>query len=131
MLPVTVSVVGGCDLRGVAFQGSDARGCSILRQLDCTPQTVVIDVRGQDEFDGPLGHIPGARNIVLSELWSELHSLSELKETPLVFVCKTDKRSAKAAQLLRDAGFQQISVLRGGMEGWQRSGYPVERRNVV
>lgn len=30
-------------------------------------------------------------------------SLSPLKETPLVFVCKTDKRSAKAAQLLRDA----------------------------
>jgi rhodanese-related sulfurtransferase len=92
---------------------------------------VVIDVRGPDEFDGPLGHIPGAVNIVLSEISPKLQSLSGLKETPLVFVCKTDKRSAKAAQLLRNAGFQQVSVLRGGMEGWQRSGYPVERRKVA
>jgi rhodanese-related sulfurtransferase len=88
-------------------------------------------VRGPDEFDGPLGHIPGARNIVLSELSSELPSLSVLKETPLVVVCKTDKRSAKAAQLLKDAGFQQISVLKGGMESWQRSGCPVERREAA
>jgi uncharacterized membrane protein YdjX (TVP38/TMEM64 family)/rhodanese-related sulfurtransferase len=103
----------------------------LKRRLDDAPQTVVIDVRGQDEFDGPLGHVPGARNIALPEISPELQSLSALKETPLVFVCKTDKRSAKAAQLLRDAGFQQVSVLRGGMEGWQRSGYPVERREVA
>jgi len=103
----------------------------LKRRLEHAPQMVVIDVRGPDEFDGPLGHIPGARNIVLSELLSEVQSLSALKETPLVLVCKTDKRSAKAAQVLRDAGFQQVSVLRGGMEGWQRSGYPVERRNAA
>jgi len=103
----------------------------LKRRLEQTPQTVVIDVRGPDEFDGPLGHIPGARNIVLSELLSELQSLSVFKETPLLFACKTDKRSAKAAQILRDAGFQQVSVLRGGMEGWQRTGYPVERRKAA
>jgi rhodanese-related sulfurtransferase len=84
-------------------------------------------MRGPDEFDGPLGHIPAARNIVLSQLSSELQSLSGFKQTPVVFVCKTDRRSAKAAQLLMDSGFEQVSVLRGGMEYWQRSGYPVER----
>src|SRR5215472_7701525 len=59
----------------------------LKRRLEQTPQTVVIDVRGPDEFDGPLGHIPGARNIVLSELLSELQSLSVFKETPLLFAC--------------------------------------------
>jgi len=103
----------------------------LKRRLERVPQTVVIDVRGQDEFDGPLGHISGARNITLSDLPSELQSLSPLKEMPLVLVCKTDKRSAKAARLLRDAGFERVSVLRGGMEGWQRSGYSVERRKVA
>ena len=103
----------------------------LKRRLEQAPQTVVIDVRRPDEFDGPLGHIPGARNIVLSELSSELQSLSGLKETPLVFVCNTDKHSANAAQLLKDAGFQQVSVLRGGIKSWQRSGYPVERRNAA
>jgi uncharacterized membrane protein YdjX (TVP38/TMEM64 family)/rhodanese-related sulfurtransferase len=103
----------------------------LKRRLEHAPQTVIIDVRGTDEFDGPLGHIPSARNIALSEISRELSSLAGLKEEPLVLVCMTDKRSAKAAQTLRDAGFQHVSVLRGGMKGWQRSGYPVERRNAT
>jgi uncharacterized membrane protein YdjX (TVP38/TMEM64 family)/rhodanese-related sulfurtransferase len=103
----------------------------LKRRLEHEPQTVVIDVRGADEYDGPLGHIPSALNIALSEISPELQSLSALKETPLVFVCTTDKRAAKAAQLLREGGFQRVSVLRGGMEGWQRSGYPVERLKVA
>ncbi len=103
---------------------------ALKRRLALEPQTVVIDVRGRDEFDGPLAHIPGARNIVLSELTSELQSLSALKQTPLVFVCKTDKRSAKAAQLLREAGFRQVSVLRGGMEQWNKEALPIERSGL-
>jgi rhodanese-related sulfurtransferase len=45
----------------------------------------------------------------------------------VVLVCRTDKRSAKAAEMLASAGFENVSVLRDGMEGWNRSGYPVER----
>ena len=29
---------------------------------------LILDVRGPDEFDGPLGHIDGARNVPLPEL---------------------------------------------------------------
>jgi uncharacterized membrane protein YdjX (TVP38/TMEM64 family)/rhodanese-related sulfurtransferase len=103
----------------------------LKRRLALEPQTVVIDVRGADEFDGPLGHIPGARNILFSELTSELQSLAALKQTPLVFICKTDKRSAKAADILRKAGFHQVSVLRGGMEQWNQDGLPIERSQLA
>jgi rhodanese-related sulfurtransferase len=50
-----------------------------------------------------------------------------MKQSPLVIVCKTDKRSAKAAELLREAGFKQLSVLRGGMVGWNHERFPVVR----
>jgi rhodanese-related sulfurtransferase len=43
-------------------------------------------------------------------------------------VCKTDKRSAQAAMLLKDAGFEDLRVLRGGMEQWCRSGFQVAQR---
>jgi len=33
-------------------------------------------------------------------------------------VCRTDKRSAKAAELLGAAGFGRVVVLRGGMTLW-------------
>jgi uncharacterized membrane protein YdjX (TVP38/TMEM64 family)/rhodanese-related sulfurtransferase len=101
-----------------------------LRQhLKGDQEPLVIDVRGPDEFNGPLGHIHGAKNIALSQLSASLPSLSEMKCISLVVVCKTDKRSAKATQLFKDAGFQHVQVLRGGMEGWNRQGFAVERNH--
>ncbi len=99
----------------------------LKRRLENGPPTVLIDVRAPDEFDGPLGHIPGARNIVLSELAPMLHNFSAMKDMPFVFICKTDRRSAKAAQLFKDAGFRQVLVLRGGMKQWRNEGLAVER----
>jgi rhodanese-related sulfurtransferase len=29
--------------------------------------------------------------------------------------------------MLSKAGFEQVTVLRGGMESWNKAGYPVER----
>jgi uncharacterized membrane protein YdjX (TVP38/TMEM64 family)/rhodanese-related sulfurtransferase len=85
----------------------------------------VIDVRGPDELSGPLGHIAGARNIPLPELPRRVGELRALTETPVVLVCKTDKRSASAAAMLDAAGFRDISVLRGGMMRWNEAGLPV------
>jgi uncharacterized membrane protein YdjX (TVP38/TMEM64 family)/rhodanese-related sulfurtransferase len=88
----------------------------------------IIDVRGPDEFAGPLGHISGARNVPLAELPGRIGDLESLAETPVVLVCKSDKRSAGAAALLDAAGFRDVLVLRGGMVRWNEAGLPVEDR---
>jgi rhodanese-related sulfurtransferase len=82
----------------------------------------VIDVRGPDEFTGPLGHIAGALNLPIGELPGRLSEINALGDKPIILVCRTDKRSASAASLLRDAGFRDVRVLRGGMERWNRTG---------
>ncbi|MCK6454351.1 MAG: MerC family mercury resistance protein [Alphaproteobacteria bacterium] len=89
---------------------------------------MVIDVRGADEFDGPLGHIAAAMNVPVQELAVRLRELDAYRTAPIALVCRTDRRSAAAAALLGDAGFRHVHVLRGGMEAWNRSGLPVERR---
>jgi uncharacterized membrane protein YdjX (TVP38/TMEM64 family)/rhodanese-related sulfurtransferase len=81
----------------------------------------VIDVRGPDELTGPLGHIPDALNLPVGELPRRLMELKALKDRPIILVCRTDKRSASAAAILREAGFRDVRVLRGGMEQWQQS----------
>jgi rhodanese-related sulfurtransferase len=91
----------------------------------------VIDVRGPDEFCGPLGHIASARNIPLPELPRRVAELASLTETPVVLVCKTDKRSASAAVALDAAGFRDVSVLRGGMVRWNEAGLPVADRQAA
>jgi rhodanese-related sulfurtransferase len=85
----------------------------------------VIDVRGPDEFTGPLGHIAAARNIPVGELEQRLAELAGLEQAPIVLVCRTDKRSAGAARMLHAAGFTRLSVLRRGMEDWNQAGLPV------
>jgi uncharacterized membrane protein YdjX (TVP38/TMEM64 family)/rhodanese-related sulfurtransferase len=86
----------------------------------------VLDVRGRDEFNGPLGHIRGALNIPVDELSDRIGELSAVKGSRVVAVCKTDKRSASAAAVLRGAGFD-VEVLRGGMEAWNKALLPVDR----
>jgi uncharacterized membrane protein YdjX (TVP38/TMEM64 family)/rhodanese-related sulfurtransferase len=85
----------------------------------------VVDVRGPEEFSGPLGHIAGSRNVPLPELQRRVAELGVFTETPVVLVCKTDKRSASAAAVLDAAGFRDVSVLRGGMVRWNEAGLPV------
>jgi adenylyltransferase/sulfurtransferase len=38
----------------------------------------------------------------------------------IVFVCKIGKRSAKAAELVRGAGFDRARSLEGGLIAWSR-----------
>jgi rhodanese-related sulfurtransferase len=52
---------------------------------------IVIDVRGPDEFSGPLGHIAGAKNVPVGELAHRLHELTACKDRSVVLVCRTDK----------------------------------------
>jgi rhodanese-related sulfurtransferase len=81
---------------------------------------IVVDVRGPDEFDGPLGHIEGARNIPLAELSGHAKDLAA-EGRALVMVCLTDKRSSQAAAALIEAGVRDIAVLRGGMKAWREA----------
>lgn len=98
----------------------------LASRLDRDPKPLVLDVRGADEFMGELGHIRGARNIPSSEMPSRLAELTPFQASEVVLVCKTQMRSAKAAELLREAGFGRVAVLRGGMVEWARQGRPVD-----
>jgi uncharacterized membrane protein YdjX (TVP38/TMEM64 family) len=102
----------------------------LKRRLDGGEAVTIIDVRGSDEFTGSLGHLATARNIPVAELNGRLAELAGLERTPIVLVCRTDKRSAAAAQTLRSAGFLQVSVLRRGMEQWNEADLPVQARAV-
>jgi glyoxylase-like metal-dependent hydrolase (beta-lactamase superfamily II)/rhodanese-related sulfurtransferase len=84
----------------------------------------VIDVREPDEFNGPLGHVAGAKLIPLGKLSESLASIP--KEKPVVAVCRSGARSAQATVLLGKAGYQKVANLSGGMLRWRAQRFPVE-----
>jgi rhodanese-related sulfurtransferase len=93
----------------------------LRRRLAAGDPMLVLDVRGADEFTGSLGHIAGAVNLPLPELPAHLAELAA-EQRPIVAVCLTDKRSARAAADLAAAGHRHVAVLRGGMDRWRREG---------
>jgi glyoxylase-like metal-dependent hydrolase (beta-lactamase superfamily II)/rhodanese-related sulfurtransferase len=84
----------------------------------------IVDVREPDEFNGPLGHIPGATLLPLG-LLNEKAGLIE-KQTPVVAVCRSGARSARATLILGNAGFDKVANLAGGMLRWRSQRFPVE-----
>ena len=83
----------------------------------------VIDVRPEDEF--ALGHVPGARNIPLSELKRHLSKLD--RKTEIVAYCRGPYcvLSFEAVAQLRRLGFK-ARRLENGLPEWRAAGLPVE-----
>jgi sulfur dioxygenase len=84
----------------------------------------IVDVREPDEFNGPLGHVPGATLIPLGGLTQHLEDLE--KDRPIVAVCRSGARSAQATVLLSKAGFDKVANLSGGMLRWRAQRFSVE-----
>lgn len=89
-----------------------------------TPRPRLIDVREPSEFRGELGHVPGAELVPLGTL--EAAAATWPREEPLVLVCRSGARSARAAAALVAMGFQHVTNFEGGTQGQHDAGLPVE-----
>ena len=83
----------------------------------------MVDVRGADEFTGPLGHIEGASLVPLGELKARASTLDPGR--PVVTICRAGARSTQAAVILQKNGFKDVANLAGGMLRWRAEGHPV------
>jgi uncharacterized membrane protein YdjX (TVP38/TMEM64 family)/rhodanese-related sulfurtransferase len=95
------------------------------RRRETDKDLLVLDVRTAEDFVGEQGHIDGAVNIPVEELQQRMDEIGSYIEQPVAIVCRTDKRSAKAALLLTEEGFADVRVVRGGMTKWIEAGLPV------
>jgi sulfur dioxygenase len=84
----------------------------------------IVDVREPDEFNGPLGHVPGAKLVPLGVLAGKTGDME--KRTPIVVVCRSGARSAQATLVLGKAGFDKVANLSGGMLRWRAQRFQVE-----
>jgi len=98
----------------------------LKQRLDADENLLVLDVRTAADFVGEQGHMAAAKNLPLEDLHKRLQDLQPWLEQTVTLVCRTDRRSAKAAAILTKAGFSDVHVVRGGMTAWLDHGWPVE-----
>ena len=82
---------------------------------------LLVDVRTPEEFAS--SHIQNAVNIPVETLQTRLDEVPG--GIPVVVYCRSGNRSASAAQILVENGFQQVYDL-GGIKDWVALGLPIQ-----
>ena len=89
----------------------------LKEKLENDDSVVLLDVREPHEWEISL--LENALLIPQDDLPARLSELDSTDE--IVVYCQAGLRSARAVNLLRDAGFRRLKHLRGGINGWARS----------
>ena len=81
-------------------------------------ETVVLDVRTEEEYYGPLGHIDGSILIPINELEDRIDELVNYKKNTIYVVCRSGNRSSFGKDILNENNFTAVNV-DGGMLDWK------------
>jgi rhodanese-related sulfurtransferase len=84
---------------------------------------VVLDVRDLPEVN--LGKIPGAIHISRGRLEQNIEAAVP-RDANVVIYCANGNRSALAAVTLRDMGYEHVSSMSAGINGWTSIGGDIE-----
>jgi rhodanese-related sulfurtransferase len=104
-----------------------ARGSNAITPADAVrlanSGALLLDVRDSQEYEA--GHIIEARSLPAAELGAKAETLKKYKEKPVIVYCETGAASGAAARTLRDAGFNKVVTLRGGLQSWRQDNLPL------
>ena len=124
---ILVALVSGSMLLAPLVRGGGGAGISPAAavQLINREKAVVIDVCDSAEYQA--GHVGGAKSIPLAELETKLPTVVKNKATPVVLVCASGARSARAVVVARKLGYDNAQSLAGGLKSWRDANLPVEK----
>ena len=124
---IAIALSSGGMLLWPVLQGATAVGIEppAAIQLINREKANVVDVSDAAEFAA--GHIVGSKNLPLADLEAKLAGAVKNKTLPLVLVCQTGARSAKAVDIAKKLGYEQAQSLSGGLGAWKTANLPVEK----
>jgi len=85
---------------------------------------LIFDVGSSVEFAA--GHVPGARWIARGWLEVKIPELFADTRQPMIVTCADGRQSVFAARTLQDLGYENVSVLAGGVRAWSAAGCATE-----
>lgn len=123
MLPLVLAMLCAAPLAQADSLAAsvDVKQAAILQ----TQGSLLLDVREPSEFTAV--HAKDAVLIPLGQLPSRLNEIAQYKNKPVAVICRSGRRSAHGAEILRSAGFSQVANVEGGTNAWVSAGLPVVR----
>ena len=96
----------------------------VCKRLDRREDLWILDVRSERELHEE-GKIPGAHHIHITQLPYRFEEIPRAR--PIYVFCGTGLRSTIAASLLQIEGWEDVTVVLGGFEGWNSMKCPIEK----
>jgi rhodanese-related sulfurtransferase len=90
-----------------------------------TSEVTVIDVREPAEYVG--SHIENSINIPATKLDKHIQELEQYKNALVLVSCQSGTRSPKVCNRLVKEGFQNVYLLKGGIQAWEDVNLPIHR----
>lgn len=124
---VLTAVVSGGLLFWTTLRGKAGVSTAEAVRLVNREKGVLIDVSEPAEYAA--GHAGGARNVPLATLGTAEppRQLPTNKALPVVLMCQSGTRAAKAAGILRKQGYANAVALSGGLAAWREASLPIEK----
>ena len=118
---IAVLIVGSCNQKTIeqtpVKEFPNITVADVQKKIKVKNNILLLDVRTETEFDGPLSHIAGAVLLPIQELEQRVDELNEHKEKEIIVICRSGNRSQTGTRILISHGFNAVNML-GGMEAW-------------
>lgn len=97
-----------------------------IRLINNHDDALIIDIRASADYKK--GHIKGAKNVQLSEFASSLENFSTYKDKPVLIYCNSGSTTKRVIKQLKNAGYQNINDLEGGILAWKEANMPLSKK---
>jgi len=125
-LVVVMVMLIKAELDHQANKGSFLSPSMATRLMNNHDDVLIIDIRTVADFKK--GHIKGAKNMPLSDFAKGVDGLSDDKDKPVLIYCNSGNTVTRAIKLLKNAGFEQVNNLDGGIAAWKEANMPLAKK---
>ena len=105
-----------------AKKGGKKISCQTLISMTNQNRALIIDIRDSESFNA--GHITASKNIPQNELTRRINEITNIDKS-VILVCDMGNISPNAGEALKKEGFEDIYLLRGGINQWRMDNLPL------
>ncbi|OGJ50121.1 hypothetical protein A2483_04570 [Candidatus Peregrinibacteria bacterium RIFOXYC2_FULL_33_13] len=110
----------------VSLTKNQISGEELNKKIEEKSDIIILDVRFEEEYLN--GHIPAAKLLSMNLISKEkLFNLIPVEDELIIIYSYTDERSDKSTQKVKELGYTNIKILKGGYKSWTEKNLPIEK----